>query len=173
MAPDTVHVNLKGLFFAMLVVIALIIVGLGTVGNGDPLWFLPRFDQVPEHMIVYRNGCRTELWQGSAGFDDLTHALQRALPQVDGMNSSYGISLDSLDDYRQKERALEVVFDKPVTIHTLYKFGHPDTLFIPLSSYFADSRSVFGGTEGQYWAGALRIKSLAELQQLVDALRCP
>ena len=172
MAQDTVQVNLRGLFLALAVVIALIVFGVGALTNGDPLWFLPFFSEAPQRIVVYQNGCRVELSNGQPGFDELTAAINQTLPQYDGFNSTTGISPESLKDYREKERAVEIFYGKPVTIHAPYRFGHPETIFIPLSSYFADSRSVFGGKAGDYWAGALRVKSLAAIQGAVEAIRC-
>ncbi len=130
------------------------------------------FTDTPELIVVYRDGCRVPLTRGQTAFDDVTRALQTTLPQVEGYSSSYGMSQESLDEYRQKQRALEVSFAKPVTIHSSYGFGHPDSLFIPLNSYMGDNRSVFGGKGGVYWAGALRLKSTAELQQVVNEMQC-
>jgi len=172
MAQDTVQVNLRGLLFALVVVIALIVLGVGALTNGDPLWFLPFFNDVPQRIVVYQNGCRVELNDGQPGFDQLTAAINQTLPQYDGFNSTTGISLGSLTDYREKERAVEVFYAKPVTIHAPYRFGHPETLFIPLSGYLADSRSVFGGKAGDYWAGALRLKSIEPIQRAAETVHC-
>ena len=172
MAQDTVQVNLRGLLFALIVVIALIVFGVGALTNGDPFWFLPVFNQVPQRIVLYQNGCRVELNNGQPGFDQLTAAINQTLPQYDGFNSTTGISPESVKDYREKERAVEVFYAKPVTIHAPYRFGHPETIFIPLSSYFADSRSVFGGKAGDYWAGALRLKSLEPIQRAAETIRC-
>ncbi len=173
MAQDTVQVNLRGLFFALIVVIVLIVFGVGALTNGDPLWFIPYFNEVPQRIVVYQNGCRVELNQGQSGFDELTTAINQTLPQYDGFNSTTGISPESLRDYREKERAVEIFYAKPVTIHAPYRFGHPETIFIPLSSYFADSRSAFGGKAGDYWAGALRLKSLDQVQRVAETIHCP
>jgi len=172
MAQDTVQVNLRGLFLALIVVIVLIVFSVGALANGDPLWFQSSFNEVPQKIVVYPGGCRVELSKGQPGFDELTAAINQTLPEYEGFNSTFGISPDSLKEYREKERALEVFYAKPVTIHAPYRFGHPDTLFIPLSSYFADTRSVFGGIAGDYWAGALRLKSLEAIQRAADQVSC-
>ena len=172
MAQDTVQVNLRGLFLALIVVIVLIVFSVGALANGDPLWLLPVFTDVPEQIVVYQGGCRVELSKGQPGFDELTAAINQTLPEYEGFNSTFGISPDSLKEYREKERALEIFYAKPVTIHTPYRFGHPEAIFIPLSSYFADARSIFGGNGGDYWAGALRLKSIEPIQRAAAAIRC-
>jgi hypothetical protein len=172
MASDTVQVNLRGLFFALLVVIVLIIFGIGTLTNGDPLWFLPIFDETPQQIVVYTGGCSVTLSNGQPGFDELTNAVNQTLPQVEGFNSTFGVSLDSLKEYRQKERMLEIFYAKPVTVHAPYRFGHPDTILIPLSGYLAETRSVFGGKAGDYWAGALRLKTVEPIQRTAASIPC-
>ena len=172
MAQDKVQVNLRGMFFALLVVIILIIFGIGTLTNADPLWFLPVFNEVPQRIVVYQGGCRAQVMKGQFGFDEITSAINQSLPQYEGFNGAFGVSADSLKDLREKERALEVFYAKPVTIHAPYRFGHPEALLIPLSGYFAEGRSVFGGKSGDYWAGALRLKSIELIQRAADLVSC-
>lgn len=172
MPQDTVRVNLRGMFFALIVVVVLIVFGVGALANGDPYWFLPVFNDVPQRIVVYRSGCRAELSQTQPGFDELTAAINQTLPQYEGFNSTFGIPPESLKEYREQEHAVEIFYGKPVTIHTPYRFGHPEALFIPLSSYFADARSVFGGRAGDYWAGALRLKSIESIQRAAASIPC-
>jgi hypothetical protein len=172
MAQDTVQVNLKGLFFALVVVIALIVFGIGALTNGDPFWFLPFFNETPKQIIVYNDGCSVKLVEGQVGFAPLNAAIQQALVQYEGYNSTMGISPESLAAYHTQEQAVEVMYAKPVTIHTLYRFGHPDMLFIPLSGYLADAHSVFGGKSPDYWAGGLRLKTIEPIQRAAEQIGC-
>jgi len=173
MPQDTVQVNLKGLFFALIVVIALIVFGIGALTNGDPFWFLPVFDETPKQIIVYNGSCSVKLVEGQVGFAPLNTAIQQSLVQYEGFNSTTGLSPESLVEYHTTEQAVEAMYAKPVTIHTPYRFGHPDMLFIPLSGYLADARSVFGGKSPDYWAGALRLKTLEPIQRAAEQIGCP
>ncbi len=160
------------MFLALIVVIVSIIFSVGALANDDPLWFLPIFNDKPQRIVVYQDGCRTELIPGQPGFDELTAAINQTLPQYDGFNATFGMSVESAKETREKQRAVEIFYAKPVTIHTPYRFGHPDSIFIPLSGYFADAYSVFGGRAGEYWAGALRLKSIEPIQRAAAAIRC-
>ncbi len=172
MGQEPVRVNLKSMFLVLIVVAVLAIFGVGAIGNGDPLWFWPNLNEEPERIVIYRNGCTVELISGQPGFAELTRALNENLPQYEGYSNSYGFSIDSLNRYRQKEYALEIFYPEPITIHSPYGFGHPDSLMIPLSSDFAETRSIFGGHNGDYWAGALRLKSIAAIQGAANAIPC-
>ncbi len=172
MGQQPIRLNLKSMFLVLVVLVVLIIFGMGLIGNGDPLWFWASFNEQPERIVVYRNGCSVELISGQPGFAELTQAVNQELPQYEGFSNNYGLSLDSLQNYRSKERAVELFYPKPVTIHSPYGFGHPDMLLIPLSGGFGDTRSVFGGLEGQYWAGALRLKSVDAIQRAAEAVPC-
>lgn len=172
MSSDTVQVNLKGLFFALVFVIALIVFSVGWLTNDDPLWFLPIFNETPSQIAVYRDGCTINLRRGQPGFDEITQTINQALPQYEGYSSTFGVSPDSLQAYRKTERILEVFYAKPVTIHAPYRLGHPEMILIPLSGYFADARAVFGGQDGTYWSGALRLKTIEPLQHAVEQVRC-
>lgn len=173
MAGDSVRINLKSLLFSLIAFIVIVIFSIGAITNGDPLWFLPFFDATPARITIYRDGCVRTLSPGQPGFDNLTQVINQSLSQIEGYSNSFGLSSESLQDYRDKQRALEVQYAQDVTIHTGYRFGHPDSLFIPLDSYFGDTRSVFGGHNGDYWAGALRLKSNATLQGTVESIPCP
>lgn len=173
MAGDTVRINLKTLFFSLIAFIVIVIFSIGAITNGDPLWFLPIFNATPARITIYREGCVRTLSPGQPEFDNLTQVINQSLTQVEGFSNSFGLSSDSLKDYRDQQRAVEIYYTEDVTIHTGYRFGHPDSLFIPLDSYFGETRSVFGGHKGDYWAGALRLKSNDTLQRAVESVPCP
>jgi hypothetical protein len=172
MVSDTVQVNLRGLLFALVVVIVVVIFGIGALTNDDPLWFLPVFNETPKQIVVYKAGCSVELSKGQPGFDEMTNAINQTLPQFDGFNSSFGLSQESLKEHREKESLVEVFYAKPVTVHTPYRFGHPDSILIPLSGYFAEARAIFGGKAGEYWAGALRLKSIEPIRRTAEQVQC-
>jgi hypothetical protein len=161
------------MFVVLVIVIAAIFFSVGLLTNGDPLWFLPVFNARALRIVVHQPGCTVELREGDAGYEELTGALNASFTQVEGFNSTFGISPESLEQYRTQERALEVFYAEPVTIHAPYRFGHPDAILIPLSGHFADTRSVFGGHDGDYWSGALRLKSTESIARVLEKIPCP
>ena len=171
-AQDQVKLNLKGLLLAFVMFVAAAVFAIGAIPNGDPLWFLPVFTEKPLRIMVYKQGCSAELFEGEEGFDRVYLAVNQTVTQLEGLNDLHGLSADSPDQYRAKEKLVEVFYGRPITIHVPYRFGHPDSLFIPVTGYFADSRSIFGGQDGQYWAGALRVKTLQPVADAIESIPC-
>ncbi|MEW5720701.1 MAG: hypothetical protein AB1817_18900 [Chloroflexota bacterium] len=172
-AQEPVNVNLRNL----LVVMVIFIVGgawfLGAVANEDALWFMPYFDETPSRIVVYRAGCRAEILPGRPGFAELTAALNQTLSQVDGYEQGFGLSPETLQGYIARGYALEISYPTRIRIHTPYRFGAPDTLFIPLDGHFGGTRAVFGGHRGEYWASALRLKTVEPIRHAAEQIHCP
>ncbi len=171
-AQDQVNVNLKGLFWAFVVLIVGVVYATGLIANGDPLWFLPVFSEKPMRIVVTDKGCAVELFEGEKGFDDIYLAFNQSITQMDGLNEQFGFGEGRVQEYRNTERVVELYYPRPVTIHTNYRFGRPDSIFVPLTGSFAESRAVFGGHNGDYWAGALRLKSLDAIMQAASGITC-
>lgn len=169
---EPVRVNLRGLVIVMVLFGVGMAWFLGALANEDPLWFLPYFNETPARITLYRDGCRVEIYSGENGFEDLTVALNQALSQVDGYEQGFGLSPETYKQYTTQWRAVEVLYPKRVKIHVAFRFGDPDTLFIPLNEYFANSRAVFGSVAGKYWAGALRLKTIEPIQRAAEQIRC-
>jgi hypothetical protein len=169
---EQVKTNLKDL----LIVLGLFgVIGaylLGALANDDLLWFLPFFNETPAQIVVYRDGCRAVLTPTDAGFAELASALNQVLSQIDGYEPGFGLAPDSRQQYIKQWRALEVTYPKRIKIHVVFRFGSPDTLFIPLNEYFGDARAVFGGIGGDYWASALRLKTIEPLQRAAEQIQC-
>ncbi len=171
-AQDKVNVNLKNLFLAFGVMVVAVIYGVGLIANGDPLWFLPFFTEKPMKIVVSDKGCTVELYEGEKGFDDIYLAFNQSVTQQDGLNEQFGFGPGRVQEYRNTHRVVEFYYDHPVTIHTNYRFGRPDSVFVPLTGPFAESRAVFGGHEGNYWSGALRLKSIDSIARAASEIQC-
>ena len=172
-SPESVHVSLSQLLIMLGTFLIAVIFCGGALGNSDPLWFLPYFNEIPSRIIFYRDGCRSEIVWGRGGFAELTAAINQSLSQVDGYEQGFGLSPDSYKQYTEKGHTIEVFYPKRVTIHVAYRFGNPDSLFIPLSGYFGEARAVFGGVGGAYWAAALRLKTIEPIQRAAEQIQCP
>ncbi|MBI3742095.1 MAG: hypothetical protein HY257_10135, partial [Chloroflexi bacterium] len=69
-------------------------------------------------------------------------------------------------------RSVEIFYAQPVRVHSPYRTGHPDNLLIPLSGTFGETRSLFGGRGGDYWGGALRLKTTAGIRGAIENVAC-
>lgn len=171
-AQDQVRVNLKDLALVLALFVIGLVVFMGAAANEDLLWFLPFFNETPARIVVYRDGCRAEIFPGEPGFEALTVAVNQSLSQVDGYEQGFGLSPETLKQYTSQWRAIEVRYPQRVKIHVAFRFGSPDTLFIPLNEYFGNARAVFGGIAGDYWSSALRLKTIEQIQRAAEQIRC-
>lgn len=172
MPSDQLSINLRPLFLILIGLVLAFILGVGIVSNNDPFWFLPIFDETPLRIIVYRNGCQVDLIEGAPGFAQVTGAINGTVTHIEGFYTSYGLSDASLKHYRSGELAVEVLYPTPVTIHAPYRFGNPDSLFFGLSGSLGEDRTIFGGHNGVYWAGAMRLSSNDTLRKAAEAIPC-
>ncbi len=163
--------EVKGLVLIAASIFGAMVLCVGSLANDDPLWFLPLFNEAPTRIRVNRVDCQLEVTDAHPEFESLLQAINAAISQIDGYDP-FGLSPATLQAYREQERSVELFFPKRVTIHTNYRFGHPDTILIPLSGPFAETRSLFGGYAGDYWAGALRLKSISGIQRAVEPIPC-
>lgn len=169
---ETVRFNLRDLLLVLVALVGGAFFCSSSLANSDPLWFLPYFAETPQSVVVYRAGCRATITPGKPGFDELTRALNGDLSQIEGYDPTYGLEPSSLREYGDKELAVEVTYPRRVKLHVPYKFGDPDTLFIPLTGPFGETRSVFGGHGGSYWSSALRLKSHAAIRAAAERIEC-
>ncbi len=173
MSYELPKIDLKSVIFAIALVVGAVVFCSGALANADPLWFLPYSNETPAYIVVHQDGCSVTILPGQSGFDELTAALNQALSQIDGYEQGFGLSADSLKEYRSgKERVVEVYFDKPIKIHVPYRFGDPSNLLIPLTGPFAETRTLFGGRDGDYWGGALRLKTTEPVRRAAELVRC-
>ncbi len=169
---DRVKFDLKGLALVLLAGIGGVLFCSGALANDDPLWFWPFFNETPSHIVVHLNGCDVRMMEGSPGFPELVGAINQSLSQVDGYEHGFGLSPQSLKDYRTIERSLEIFYPKPIRVHAPFRSGHPDSLLMPLTGPFGEARSLFGGRGGDYWGGALRLKTTDPVRREVEKMRC-
>ncbi len=172
MSYELPKIDLKAVILTIVLVTGAIVFCVGALANADPLWFLPYSNVTPAYIVVHQNGCDVTLLPGQMGYDELTAALNQSLAQIDGYESGFGLTVESLSDYRKKERAVEAYFDKPIKIHVPYRVGDPTNILIPITGYFADTRSLFSGRERDYWAGALRLKTTEPLKRATEHVMC-
>ena len=141
-----------------------------TLSTGDPIWAWPRFQGEPNRFVVHSAGRHIEIARGSDGFQAINDALNSAISKIETYHGSLGVSEASVADYRGKYDALEVFYDEPITIHTRFAFGKPNSLLIPFSGRHSQYNPVFGGRDGAYRPGVLGLKDLGPLAEQLRTL---
>lgn len=140
------------------------------VARGDFLWFNPGIDGgTPAQFRVYRYGVTTNIYPGQHGFNDIAAAVQQEIPQANA-ESAGGPSPDTISDVRKNRFALEVDYNKQITIHSTYNLGHPDTILIPFDGWEAQDRNYFLAANGVFgaWLPVLPAGSLERIKAAVE-----
>ncbi len=172
MDETALKIDLREVVLVLVVGLGALVFCAGALANDDPLWFSPVFNETPTDVIVHLNGCDARLKSSSPQFQPLVDAINQTLSQIDGYEQGFGLSPESLLDYRTRDRSIEIFYAQPIRLHIPYRFGHPTNLLIPLSGPFGETRSLFGGRDGDYWGGALRLKTNDALARHANLLVC-
>jgi hypothetical protein len=134
----------------------------------DPLWFLNRFEDRPERLVLYDKGQRHELRPGDRGFDELAEAVRASLAGGFARLSAVGFSAETLHDAYSQQRTLEVFWGQPVELHAWFPTGRTTQMLFPLTGRHAELSIVLLGDGGEYRAGAPVLETMEPIR---DALR--
>lgn len=133
---------LRGLIWTALTTM-LLMWGVISLTNGDPLWFVQRFDAQATEITVYWDGSRHTLSPGDAGYDQVMAAFATAIAKPSGYEGGVAFSPESHSAYRDRFRLLEVRFAQPVQVHTRHPYLEASTYLVPLSETHASWRRAF------------------------------
>lgn len=141
-----------------------------SLSTADPLWFWPRVEAQARRIVIYNQGRRTELTPGMPGYTELNAAINASLSSIEGYFPSWGLSEESLEEARTRYCTVEVFYDAPVQVHSMFRTGRPKTILIPLTGRGSEVSLVFFGSEGHYWPGAPKVGGLERIRELVTQL---
>lgn len=159
--------SLAGLFGT--VIIFMIVVGYGfmALNTEDVMWFMSKFEETPQEIVVFCYGTEKVIPVGSAQFNAVT-AL--ANEQISGTKNwdSLSMSDETYAHYQtgNDSMVLELRYTPTVRIHSIYKyFSNVGALVIPLDGRHAKTHAVFGRTGEVFTAGSLHIERLGPMQE--------
>ena len=133
---------LNGLVTMGLITI-IIVWGVTSLTNEDPLWFLHSFNAQAEEMTLYWDGESYTVTPQDPGYDALMEAFADAVSSPAGFEWEVAFSEAGIAQYRERFRLLEVRFAEPIQVHTRHPFLPADTYLIPLNETHARWRRVF------------------------------
>lgn len=154
------------------IVLAVFLVAVGyllpAALRGDLLWFNPSVDGQPGSIIIYHYSNIKTIRPGDKGFQQIVDAAQSEIPKVNALPAG-GPGVDTISDVRSKRFAVELRYDKPVTIHSTFALGHPDTILIPLDGWEADAGNYYLAANGVFgaWLPVLPPASIAHIKAVV------
>ena len=127
----------------MALVSIVIVWGVTSLTNGDPLWFLHRFDAKAESMIIHWDGESYVVAPGDPRKEELMEAFSSAVASPAGFEWSVAFSEENITRYRDRFRLLEVHFPEPVQVHTRHPFLEAATYLVPLNENHGHARRIF------------------------------
>jgi hypothetical protein len=149
--------NILSALLVLLVVGGLIYWWVNAIPNEDPLWFLKTFSAKADWIVVYWDGNTHMFFPGDAEYDEIMTSFSQAVARWTGYENGVGLSEESLDLYRNKQRMLEFHYNEPVRVHTRHLFSKARYFWIPLSGTHANWRRVFSGLTDQARIGVLNV----------------
>jgi hypothetical protein len=133
---------LNGLVTMGLITI-IIVWGVTSLTNGDPLWFLHRFDTQAEEITIYWDGESHTVTPQDPGYDALMEAFANAIASPGGYEGQVAFSEQTIARYRDQYRLVEVRFAEPIQVHTRHPYPEADTYLIPLNETHGRWRRIF------------------------------
>ncbi|TFG71757.1 MAG: hypothetical protein E4H27_03930 [Anaerolineales bacterium] len=132
--------------FTMAIVTIILVWGVTSLTNSDPLWFLSSFDAQAETIVIYWDGTAITLGANDPGYADIMRAFSGAISKPVAFEWEVGLSEDSIHQYKQGNKLLEVQFSQPVQVHTRYPFNEAKTYLVPLDKSHALSHRIYAFT---------------------------
>lgn len=130
----------------MAVIVALLVFGVTTLTNNDPLWFWKVFDARAEALTVYWEGDTHVFFPGDPGYEEIMTAFAKGIARPAGFEWEVALSEASINRYREQSKMLAVSFAEPVQVHTRHPFSKAKTYLVPLDGTHANWRRVFAFT---------------------------
>lgn len=163
--------SLLSMLLITLPIIAVMFVLIVAFNTGDILWFYPVFDEVAVGMTVYCYGEAVEVNPGDLAFTALNTAVNRVISGGKRWDQ-LSLSDETYAEYQTSDQMviLELYYDPPVRIHSIYKFmKNIDTIIIPLEGRHAQYNTLFGRLGDFIAAGSFHFKTMAPIEQAVQA----
>lgn len=144
----------------------------GAYSNQDLLWFYGKFEEQPAYIRIYRYGATVDLRPGQPEFDALVAAVNTAVPQHAGYYEGLRPAGDTLDFYQTQGYAIELVYDRPVLIHTRYFFPAARRLMIAIDGSYNYTRQIllFRGSDEQWLPNGIALKNVDQVRSICDAV---
>ncbi len=156
------------------ILLALVIFGLAAAYLAvvfiahDFLWFQAGFSDLPNQVVVYQAGQRTEFQDGQSGYQELASAIQASLNQGVAAPSGLNMSQPDLETAYFKDVTVEAFFNSPVKLHAWFDTGEATQMLFPITGAKAGQWVVFMGVNGVYLSNAPKLNTITPL---LDALR--
>ncbi|MGC9393525.1 MAG: hypothetical protein ACP5J4_01575 [Anaerolineae bacterium] len=134
-----------GILIVLVVVAGLLVWWIGSLTNGDQLWFLRVFNAQADWIAIYWDGGTYMLFPEDAVYEEVMSAFADAVAHWVGYEEEVGLSNDRLEHYREEGRLLELHYNTSVQVHTRHSYPRARSFFVPLAGTDADFCRIFAG----------------------------
>jgi hypothetical protein len=153
----------------LVVVAGLLVWWIGSLTNGDRLWFLRIFNAQADWIAIYWDGGTYMLFPEDAAYEEVMSAFADAVAYWVGYEGDVDLSTDRLEQYRAEGRFLELHYNRSVQVHTRHLYPRARSFFVPLTGTDADLCRIFAGLGDTPRAGVLNA-SEARFARLLAAV---
>lgn len=145
---------------------------IAAASNRDPLWFYPVFDEVPLAVNVYRQGKTVTLTPYDPGFDSLVAAINAEIPHHAGYFESLAVSPEQMRFFRERGYAVEMIYARPVQVHTRYYFPAAPRLLVALDGpyNYLNAILLFRGSNERWLPGAIALAGVEQTRAAAEAI---
>jgi hypothetical protein len=166
------QIKLREPLLVLVAAVLLIWWGINAFNTGNVLWFLPLQPvHQPSRIIVRDYGTAVTLQAGTAGYDELTEALNQSLGNFANRELiPIGLGEETLRRYHEEELVLEVYYPEPVRFNTSVRLTGVNQLLIPIDATHDGQGYVFIGSNGQWRVGAMVMENDEPLMEAMGEL---
>jgi hypothetical protein len=159
----------KVIFIVAILAVVTVFVSTAT-STQDWEWYQSGFSELPNRIVIYNEGTRTELQAGDPGFDQLAEAIRASLDSGVRVNSRTGVSETTLNEAYSRYLTLEVFYPHPVKLHAWFYTGQPTQMLFPITGRHSDWPIVFMGNDGDYLSDGPVLKTKDPILQVMRDL---
>jgi hypothetical protein len=161
--------SVLGFLLTIVLVVAGFVYLLKTAYSSDPLWFWPRFEEMPVQVVIQCHG-RTNMLEGTS--PDAKNIAALVNQQISGKKRFDPLSLtEATYTHYQTDPGvvtLELLYAEPVRIHmATMHFTNITSLLIPLEGRYANTAIVFGLIDRRPAGGSIHMETN---QPIIDYL---
>jgi hypothetical protein len=148
--------------FTMAVIVTILVWGVSSLANNDPVWFLSNFDAQAEEITIYWDGKVLSIKSTDPGYNNIMQAFAEAISKPAGYEGKVVFSEENISLYKEKHRLLVMNFQQSVQVHTRYPYAEANTFLVPLDGTHAYMRRAFAFTGFvPYASGPISMKETA------------
>ncbi len=135
-------------------------------------WFLPWQPHIaPSRIVVWQDGHKREFTPDDPQFEPLATGVNLSVRRFYSRQlQDAGIAEEEMEFYYSRGKVIEAYFDEPIRFNLPVQMDGVTQLLFPLAGPYSQENYLFIGKRGIWFVGALRVKSVDNLKDVVEQL---